>query len=410
MKIDKTIINELNRQTVLNVIRQNDVISRAEVSRITGLSIPTVMKIVDNFIQMGLIREIGKGESSGGKPPILLQFVADSYFCVGIDIGATKILGIMADCAANVLYRYECKYDLHESDECFLEDIASVIENVIENASVPQNKILGIGVAMPGLVRSSDHLVVFSPVLMRKNLDLYGYLTEKFSFPIILESVHRSLAMGEKMYGLCQNVKDFLVINLGYGISCGLYLNDQIYEGKEGYAGEFGHIIVNPLGPRCFCGNRGCLESMASALAMTRDAKERIAAHESTIITDLVDGNLDELGAYHIFEAAKMGDTVAVDIVDNAVKYLGIGIASMTSILEPEVIVLTGGVSMAGDYLLTRLVKAWNDYKMNYSAENVQIKFSNFGKDATAIGASSLIFDLLMKKGFKPQKLLINHS
>lgn len=406
MKVDKTIINEFNRQNVLNTIRNNNPISRSEISTITNLSVPTVMKIAENFINMGLLREVGKGESSGGKPPVLLEFVPDSYYCVGIDIGNNKILGVMTNCSSHILYRYSVCNSSRDPDDVFLKKIAGVIQNVIENSGVPQNKILGIGIGISGLIRDSDHKVIFSPILLRKDLDLYSYIAGQFDFPIILDNISRVMVIGEKYYGVCKESENFIVINLGYGIGAGIYANGRIYNGNSGFSGEMGHIIVNPLGPKCMCGNRGCLETIASAIAITTEAKNRINAHESTKILDIIGGNVNNLDAVHVFQAAKAGDKVAMDIVMNAIDYLGMGVACMTNILDPEYVVFGGGISLAGDFLLKPLTAAWEKYRMSYSGRNTKLVISEFGPDASAIGAAALVFDLLMKKGYKPQKLL----
>lgn len=406
MRVDKTVVNELNRQEVLNVIRYSESINRSEIARMTGLSVPTVMKIVDSFMEIGLVRETGKRQSNGGKPPMLLEFVPDAYFCVGIDIGATKILGIMADCAGNIVYRYQIPNSTDYSDDDFLKYVAQVINKVLVDSGIDQQKVLGIGVGMPGLIRSSDSMVVFSPVLHRKDLKLYDYLAERFDLPLMVDSIHRALVLGEKKYGLCKNSDNFVTVNLGYGIGAGLFINGSVYSGNCGFAGEIGHTILNPLGPRCFCGNRGCLETLGSALAMTRDAINRIQDNEPTILTDMISGELETLEAKHIFDAAKLGDNLACDIVNQAIDYIGMGIANLTNVMDPDYVVIEGGLSLAGEFLLTPLKAAWKKYRMNYSGKNTRIVLSDFGADATAIGASAMIFDLLMTKGYNPKKLL----
>lgn len=407
MRVDKTVVNELNRQEVLNVIRRHGSISRTDVAHLTGLSVPTVMKIVESFLQMGLVREAGKRPSNGGKPPVLLQFVPDAYFCVGVEIGATKILGVMADCAGSILYRLQIPNSTSYSDEEFLSRIAYVIHGILENSGVALSQVLGIGVGMPGLIRASDSMVVFSPVLQRQNLNIYDYLAHKFDLPIMVDSIHRALVMGEKKYGHCKDSDHFVTINLGYGIGAGLFMNGSVYGGGCGFAGEIGHTILDPNGPECFCGNRGCLETLGSALAMTRDAAARIQAGEETMLTHMVEGDLDKLEAKHIFDAAKQGDGLASQIVENAINYIGMGIANITNVIDPDYVVIEGGLSLAGDFLLKPLTQAWRQYRMNFSGTNTRIVLSEFGADATAIGASAMIFDLLMTKGYKPQKLLM---
>ena len=281
-----------------------------------------------------------------------------------------------------------------------------MICDVLSNSGIARSKVLGIGVGMPGLIRTSDSMVVFSPVLQRRNLNLYDHLASRFELPIMVDSIHRVLVMGEKKYGSCRNSDNFVTVNLGYGIGAGLFINGNVYSGNCGFAGEIGHIILNPLGPKCFCGNRGCLETLGSALAMTRDAIARIRNNEPTLLTSMIPGGLETLEAKHIFAAAKLSDSLACDIVSNAIDYIGMGIANLTNLMDPDFVVIEGGLSLAGDFLLKPLIEAWRKYRMNYSGMNTRIILSNFGADATAIGASAMIFDLLMTKGYNPQKLL----
>ncbi len=407
-RVDKTALNEFNRQSVMNVIRNHTAISRSEVSDITGLSIPTIMKIADSFLEVGLLREIGKRQSTGGKPAVLLEFLPDSYFCVGIDIGTNKILGIMMDCAANIIYRYSIPNDIEATNEVFMDKVAMVIEHVLEHSGKTMDKVLGIGVGISGLVRTEDHKVVFSPILQRKDFNLYSFLCERFQSLVLLDNISRVMALGEKYFGHCCTCDNFLFVNLGYGIGSSMCMNGEIYNGSKGYFGEVGHMIVNPLGTRCACGNRGCLETIASAIAIVREARYYINAHESTMMEYMIEGDLDKLDAIHVFEAAKQGDKIALDIVMNAIDYLGMGIANMTNILDPEYVVLGGGISLAGNFLLQPLTEAWQKYRMSYSGEHTKLVISKFGDDAAAIGAAAQVFDSLTRKGYKPQKLLMN--
>ncbi len=401
MKIDKSVINSINRQTVLSIIRSHGIIGRAKIAQYTKLSLPTVMKITESLRDMGLVREIGKGESSGGKPPKLVEFVPDSYYSIGVDIGTTNLTCIIADIGANI----ECKivWPTNRSQMAvqgeFVERVGDCIEAALNKTGVPKEKMLGIGIGMPGLIDPDTHRVVFSPTISLTDLDIVNPLHKRFQMPTFIENMTRAMAVGEKNFGVCRDVDNFLCVNLGYGIGAALVMKGELYGGTSGSAGELGHITIKPHGILCECGRRGCLEAMASANAISRDAKARLKAGEQSLILELAGGDIDAVDAKAVYDAAKAGDALAIELVNQVIEYLGIGLASMTTMFDPEYIVLEGGVSRAGSILTDKLSVLLENYKMPHCGKYTKIVVSRFGADAAAIGAASLILNKFLEYG-----------
>ncbi|MDR1580887.1 MAG: ROK family transcriptional regulator [Synergistaceae bacterium] len=402
--MDKSSINVLNKRNVLNYIRRNGASGRAEIARNLGLSVPTVMNISQAFIDLGTIREVGLGESSGGKPPMLFDMIPDAYCSVGVDIGATKITAIVADCNATVIYKkiYASKRGLSKS--VILEYVTDIINETINNSPADEKKIMGIGIGMPGLIDARSGEVLFSPDFGLENMHIIAAIERRFGKKTMIENVTQAIAVGEKYYGICKDTENFLCVGLGYGIGSAIVTNGRLYKGHRGFAGELGHIVMDRNGPRCDCGGYGCLEAISSGNAIAKCAKERAGRGERTSILELA-GNVDDIEAKTVFDAAKAGDAVAVSIVENAIEYLGIAIAGMITMLDLEFIVMSGGITHAGKFLTDRLENYVERHKMRYSGQDAKIVISKFGSDAAAIGAASLILNRWVECGGNPKAL-----
>lgn len=387
-----------NKLRLFNLIRNNSPLGRAQLAKETGLAMPTVMKIIHDFIDLGLVREVGKGKSTGGKPPTLLEFVHDSYFSVGVDLGATNIICVLMD-ASNIVSRTVIPTEFASGPERVLERILLAVETVLRTSGIDPEKLLGIGLAIPGLLDSRTGKIIFSPDIGWHDVDALAHLKRRFNTYVCVNNATRATALGEKTYGSAKEMRNYMCLNLGYGIGGAVVFDDEVYTGFSGSAGEIGHMTVIPDGPRCDCGNRGCLEAVSSARAMTRDARERLSAGEDSVLRDMVDGDLDKLEAKMVLSAADKGDRVAGEIAGHAISTLGIAIASIINLLDFEAIILEGGIARGGPYFFDKLVHAINSHKMRYAGRHTRILVSELGADATAIGAASLVINNLLEGG-----------
>lgn len=405
MRVDKSLISTINKQNVINIIRNNGPIFKAEISRMTGLSIPTIMKITEDFIKKNLVREIGKGESRGGKPPQLLEFIPDSNYIIGVDVGTTNIISIMMDLSSSIIHKCMVPTNLKEPSNIIIEQITDLIRKTVDNAGIDNKRILGIGIGVPGLLDSEAGTVVFSPDFGWENIDIIAPIKESFSMPIILENVTRVMAMGERWFGKAKNSDNFLCINLGYGIGSAVIIGGELYKGSSGTAGEFGHMTLEKNGPLCFCGNYGCLEALASANAISKKARYFIEKGEKSAILDFAKGDINAIEAKTVFDAAKQGDTLANEILNEATEYIGIAIANKINFLDPELIILEGGVAKAGDFLVETINKVIRKRQMKSAGKHARIVISDLGANAAAIGAASLILKSLIENGGDTSRL-----
>lgn len=273
MRYDKYSVAQLNKSQVFDLVRKKGPISRTEIARTIGLSMPTVMKITEEFTRKNLLMEIGKGESRGGRQPELLELNSDSKFCIGVGIGRSRTYAVMINLIGEVVCREIMETGNTAYPEVWINRLIETIEQLIQNSGIMENQILGMGIGMPGILDIKNGEVLFSPDFHWENVKLLEPVKKRFSMDITLENANRALAMGEYFFGAGIESKNFLVVNLGHGIGSAIVREGEFYRGSSGSSGEIGHIVLEKDGPQCNCGNKGCLEAIASGNAIARDAK-----------------------------------------------------------------------------------------------------------------------------------------
>lgn len=379
MRIDKQTQADYNRARVFHLISKEAPINRSEIAKQLGLSIPTIMKIVDDFMNEGIINENGKGESTGGTRPILYEITKDAYYCIGLDIGRSKINIILTNLKGEIIYnKVKAVNDFSEPDE-IIELMIAGIEQALYKTHIPLNNIMGIGIGMPGIIHSASGIIVYSPNFNWKNIDLITPLQEKYGLPVMIENSNRTMALGEQWFGIGKNSDIILCINLGQGIGAAILNRDVIYYGGSGTSGELGHMILEKEGPLCECGNFGCLQALASGNAIAK--------------------KLNKKEAKEVFDLAKEGDLQAGKVISEAVEYIGMGIANAINILDPELVILSGGIMKSSDYFWEDLLSNIYNHRMKYTGRNVKIKSSSLGENATALGAVVLLLKQFRNNG-----------
>jgi glucokinase-like ROK family protein len=385
-------INKLNSIKVLDLVRNADGISRADIAKKSGLSAPTASRIVKSLIDEGLIHEVGIGISTGGRRPTLLKFSGDENFIIGIDLGTTNIYGVLTNLDAKV--RAEAKRSTHVEEGFYsvMERTSSIIDELKEHLGPKQSRIFGIGMAVAGLINRERNIVEFSPDFHWHNVDILGALTPKHKLPIIFDNVTRVMALGELHYGVGREYKNFVCVNVGYGIGGGIVIDGKPLYGPYGMAGELGHITLDKDSlVQCDCGNFGCLEALASGHAIARAAQTEMRSGAKTLLTEMGGGTISEVSAEMVANAAKKGDSFAWNVFDKAAEYLGLGIAALINLFSPEAVVIGGGVSQVGDILFDKVRKTVNARALNKIAKDVVIRPATFGMKAAVMGAVSLI-------------------
>ncbi|MDI6698928.1 MAG: ROK family transcriptional regulator [Candidatus Saccharicenans sp.] len=391
-------IQQVNKKKILNLIYNAKSISRAEATKMSGISAPTVSRIVDCLLSEGLVEEIGVGESTGGRRPKLLKIAADNNCIIGLDLGTTNIYGVLADLNASLIFEERQPTRIKEGFYQIMGQTAEIIEILIAKAREKRIRICGIGLAVAGLINRQRNIVEFSPNFHWHDADILGVLRGRFDLPIFFDNVTRVMALGEQCYGAGKQYKNFVFINVGYGIGAGVIIEGKALFGSAGMAGEFGHITVDRNSKiQCDCGNFGCLEALASGQGIARTARMELEKGAQSIIYEMCGGDLEKVTAETVAKAAKKGDVLAWNIFTQAAEYIGLGISALINLYNPEAVVLGGGVVQAGEILFDNVRKTINARALNRSLRGVPLLPAKFGLKAAAMGAVSLVMNKLLE-------------
>lgn len=390
-------ILRVNKSKVLNLIYNSKSISRAELTKVSGISAPTVSRIVDGFIEEKLVEEVGIGQSTGGRCPKLLHIAAADNYIIGIDLGTTNIYGVLADLNASIIHEEERPTKLEEGFFSIMDQTAEIIDLLSQKTAEKKKRLCGIGMAVAGLINKDQNIVEFSPNFHWHDVDIIGTLGKRFSVPIYFDNVTRVMALGELCYGVGKQYKNFVFINIGYGIGAGVIIDGQPLLGAVGMAGEFGHITVDKDSKtQCDCGNFGCLEALASGRGIARAARNELKQGAQSILLEMCGGDVKKITAEMVAEAAKKGDSLAWNIFRQAAEFIGLGISALINLFNPEAVVMGGGVIQAGEILFDNVRKTISARALNRSARGVPLLPATYGLKAAAMGAVSLVMNKLL--------------
>ncbi|MGG6309486.1 ROK family protein [Paenibacillus macerans] len=376
MKItgDQQLIKKMNKTIVLDTIRQRQPLSRADISAAIGLNKATVSSLVAELIDSRLVTESGPGESSGGRKPTLLLFNRSAGYAIGIDIRVNDLLAVLVDLEGYVLQ--EKMVALSDfSPENVLEQIRKTIRQLGRKLPDSPYGIVGIGIGVPGLVDEKSR-VVSAPNLGWNQIDLYEALASEFGTNIHIDNEANAGAIGEKLYGAGREALNLIYLSIGIGIGSGIIVGGELYRGTSNFSGEVGHMTVAENGPLCRCGNRGCWETLASEKALL----DRAAKQWSGTLPDLE----------QIIRLAREGEAEAVRLMNETGAQLGVGLANLVNILNPELIVIGNRLSMAGDLLQDAMLQTIENRSLSYHRKKTNVAFANLGIRSTALGAASM--------------------
>lgn len=391
---DRNLIRAINRFKVLHCIRDHRLISRVDIAKATGLSQASVTGITSELIKESLLFEKQTGDSLGGRRPILLALNPDGAYTLGVFIAFQEISVVIVNLEAEILasHKLPLKMDRH-TPESISERIVQAVHACIWEAEFSKKQISGIGVAIPGLVDSQTGLVRFLPNYGWKNVNLRDILQEKINIPTYIENSANTLTLAEQWFGGGRGVDNFITINLEHGVGMGIVINGQLYRGCKGIAGEFGHITMDPDGPLCRCGKKGCLEAYVGNSAIIREATAAVEAG------DWVPNNPANITLEEIIQRARKGEHGLATIYQNAGRMLGIGISNLIEIFDPARILISGKGVNAGDLLFDTMRDTIRQQCANVSSDNTEatVIVRQWNPTDNARGAGALVLQEIYK-------------
>ena len=313
-------------------------------------------------------------------------------YVVGVDMGGTKILAAVIDSHGQIVSRLKVMTKAERGADDVIDRIASCISKSIEQAKLLQSQIRAIGVGAPGVVDPVSGKVIFAPNLGWSNIALKGALENLLEIPVFVDNDVNLGTLGEQRLGAGRKAENLVGIFVGTGIGGGIILNGKLFYGANCTAGEIGHVILKPGGPKCSCGNRGCLEALASRTAISRQIRKAITQQgKKSVLPELNGGNLDLVRSGALAKAVEKGDKVTTKAIQRAQHYLGIGVATVIGIVNPQVVVLGGGLIEAmGEDFVNGVYDVAAELALPNTMNGVEVVGAMLGDDAGVIGASVL--------------------
>ncbi len=366
-------------------------------SKLCSLSLATTKRLVDELISQGMAEEgeaVGERRRRGRKPSVLRLGTRFGY-AVGVEVEPDALSVSCLGFSGESIYSRETHpptCDRNQIERVLVDEVRTAID---AGSAADRGPLLGVGVGIAGVVNAREGIVLYSPRLPGwENVPLAASLRAQLHSEVLIDDGVRCMALAEKRHGSARNLDTFLFIYLGLGVGSGIVLDNRIYRGKNGISGEFGHITVKENGPLCTCGNRGCLESLASSSAILARIRELLAANVYSTLRD----SAESLSFAELYAAAVAGDKLAGMVISETEESIGIGIADLINIFDPGTVILAGEVvSNLHELILDGIQRIVRRRAMHAIAQRTDIRKSAFDTNSGALGAATMVIERLLE-------------
>jgi len=397
----------LQKIRIIKHLYINGTNTNADICNTFKLSLPTSMALLNNLTAAGIVEKQGQGESVGGRKPDLFGLKKHTFFVLSIQIERFKIKLAILDNTHQILFEKTIP-TIISKDFRIVEFIYKYASELITASKINPDKLMGVGISMPGLVSSEEGKNYTYFLQDQQSESLQSAFEKRFDKPVVIFNDAKSSCLAEFRFGLAKNRSNVLVISMDWGIGLGIIMGRKMHTGVSGFAGEFGHIPIVEDGLLCHCGKRGCLETVASGIAMVNKAKIGIQAGQTSILNTMIDNEIENLEPELIIEAANLGDQFAINILSEIGISLGKGIAILIQIFNPELIILEGKIAEANQFITTPIQQSLNTYTMIQLKERTQISLSTLGKNSSLLGATVAVMEHIFKEQIESAKEEIN--
>jgi predicted NBD/HSP70 family sugar kinase len=385
-----------NRAVVLDLIRRHGPVSKNELAGRSGLAASSVLNVVSSLSRRGLLRIVGRGPSTGGRPPVLLELNPDAHYAVGVTIRIAGVEAVLLDLLGDI--RAETLLPLQGAlgVEHVTDTIVEAVDQVVRLARIEAGKVLAAGVGCPGPI-TGGRVVLGAPSLPDwKNVPLAETLERRLGLPVVLENDANVGALAEYRHGVGKwsaACDPLVYIYADHGVGAGIVIDGKLYRGFDGLAGELGHSVIDVDGPPCVCGSYGCLEVLASVPAVVRRVHTAARSGRSTIVDPALDDATSSTLFALVGEAVGLGDALATAALEEAVGYLAVGVSNVMRQFRPQVIVVGGQMFEGVPGTYERLLSAVARRSGLFGAPNTRIEMGQVGPHAASVGAATLVLE-----------------
>ena len=386
---NRNLIRAINRSSVLNTIKTLGPLSRTEVAKCTGLSAATITAISAELLESGLIFEKEAGDSSGGRKPILLALNPGGGFVIGAKLTEDHISVALTDLEATVLASQTIPL-AKISQQAILDALGQAVNDILAANKVDRRRFYGVGVGLAGIVDPGRGLLRQSPIFGWDQVPVADLLCSSVEAPVYIDNDVNTLTLTELWFGRGQGIDNFLTVTIGRGVGLGIVLGGKLYTGARGGAGEFGHTVIDPVGPLCACTKRGCLETYVSDPALLRQAQE---------------AGLDVSTIEMLVGKAEAGNPLARAILAEAGELLGRAIANLVNLLVPQLIILSGEGVRAGEWMFGPMRRSLQEQVIPPLRKDVDLQIDVWDEYAWARGAAGLVLRHLFESPVDKERL-----
>lgn len=383
---------------LLKSVIENNGMTQAEICRQLNISSPKALALINSLIDEGIIEQNEKASSIGGRKPVLNKIKDGTLLVLCIEIERFSIRLAIVDNNNNILKSAGPQAFTLTRDQSAITQLKQLITDFIAGTDLDWDRVMGIGLRMPGLIHAGEGANYTYMTGVTGGTPLRDILSADFHKPVYLINDVKSSAIAELKFGLARNRKDVLVILMDWGIGLGIILDGKLRNGVAGFSGEMGHMPFVEDGALCYCGKKGCLETVASGIALARMAKEGILSGKDSLLNELSDQEIDKIEPQLVINAANRGDQYAINILSDLGEKLGKGIATLIQLFNPELIILAGKIAEAQQYITLPIQQSINAYCMPAIRELAQVELSQLGRDAGAMGIARITLEELLNE------------
>jgi glucokinase-like ROK family protein len=384
--VDQSLARKYNSATILDHLRLHAPLSRAGLAKYTGLTRSSVSRIVDQLLSENLIHEIGAQQEKVGRPGTLIELNPAGGAALGVEIGVDYVSAVLTDFVAQILWRNHANLPDESDLQTYLQAAEKLIDQAINESKSHGLQPLGIGVGVWGLVDILKGEVRYAPNLKWRDVPLKRLWENRFGLTVLVENDANAAAMGEYYLGSAKNGKnidDFIYLSTGIGLGGGVISGGNLFRGWNGFAGEVGHMTIDPDGAACMCGKRGCWETLVGSRVVVRDYKHRTGREVSFV---------------ELVQLLRANDPICVEVFTKMAESLGIGIGNLVNIFNPHYIVVGGALEQISDIILPIAGDAFRRNSLFQSQKDIKIIPSTLGSDSCVLGCVALVLDEVIRQ------------
>uniref|UniRef100_UPI003217DADD ROK family protein n=1 Tax=uncultured Draconibacterium sp. TaxID=1573823 RepID=UPI003217DADD len=384
--------NYRRKKKILDLLYHHDTLSATVIGKKIGVSLPTAISLLKELGELKLVESRGAGKSKGGRKPMLFGLKNDSIFIIACELGRfSGKIGIYD--SHTQLVGPVIGFETNVDDEELVEKIYNGAQKIIHENNIDETRVLGIGLAMPGLVDEANGI---NNTIKKKELkNVKERVSQKFKKLVYVNNDARMQAYGEYIFGTAKGHRNAMILNWNWGLGLGMILNGKLYNGATGFAGELSHIKFVDDGDLCICGKRGCLETVTSVYVILRKAREAVKAGKVSQLTAKFTNREHEIEVEDIIQAARTGDEFSISLLNSIGLALGKALSNTIQLLNPDIIVLGGVVSEARQFVLTPIQQAVNKHCLEQISGNTQIVISEQWEHSGLLGLTAMLFQKL---------------